>query len=106
MTKRIFICADHGLAIIYFLQSEVIPSLIKAGNEVVLLTDDNLVDKVTERFGMPGLVVVSAADGTGQYHFIRHDGLVSFELGFSFFKVCSDPFPGIIGFIGLAIEFG
>jgi len=57
MPKRIFISADHGLAIIYFLQSEVIPSLIKAGNEVVLLTDDNLVDKVTERFGMPGLVV-------------------------------------------------
>jgi hypothetical protein len=57
MSKRIFISADHGLAIIYFLQSEVIPSLIKAGFEVVLLSDDNLVGKVTERFGMPGLVV-------------------------------------------------
>ena len=57
MPKRIFISADHGLAIIYFLQSEVITSLIQAGFEVVLLTDDNLVGKVTERFGMPGLIV-------------------------------------------------
>jgi len=43
LSSRIFISADHGLAIVYFLQSEVVPTLLKAGAEVVLLTDDALV---------------------------------------------------------------
>ena len=57
MTKRVFISADHGLAIVYFLQSEVVSTLIDAGLEVVLLTDDGLKDKISQRFGQPGLVV-------------------------------------------------
>lgn len=57
MSNRVFIIADHGLAIIYFLQSEVISTLIAAGNEVILLTDDALKDKVHERFHQPGLIV-------------------------------------------------
>jgi hypothetical protein len=57
MVKRIFVCADHGLAIIYFLQSDVISTLIAEGNEILLLTDDHLVEKVNQRFGMPGLIV-------------------------------------------------
>jgi hypothetical protein len=57
MTKRVFISADHGLAIVYFLQSEVVSTLIKAGVEVVLLTDDGLKEKISERFGQPGLIV-------------------------------------------------
>ena len=40
MSKTIFISADHGLAIVYFLQSEVVPTLIEAGVQVVLLTDE------------------------------------------------------------------
>ena len=57
MKKRIFISADHGLAIVYFLQSDVVSTLIENGIEVVLLTDNALEDKINERFGQPGLVV-------------------------------------------------
>jgi len=55
--KRVFISADHGLAIVYFLQSDVLPTLLNSGVEVVLLTDDGLMDQITCRFGRPGLVV-------------------------------------------------
>ncbi len=57
MSKRIFISIDHGLAVVYFLQSDVVPTLIEQGVDVVVLTDDKLVDKVQERFGRPGLTV-------------------------------------------------
>jgi len=53
--KRIFISADHGMAIIYFLQSDVVPTLLQAGVEVVLLTDDDTKDKIAERFARPGI---------------------------------------------------
>jgi hypothetical protein len=52
---RLLISADHGLAIVYFLQTEVLPRLLEAGVEVKLLTEDSLVDRVRERFGRPGL---------------------------------------------------
>jgi len=55
MAKTVFISADHGLAIVYFLQSDIISTLIDAGVEVVLLTDDTLVEKITEKFGCEGL---------------------------------------------------
>jgi hypothetical protein len=57
MTKRIFISADHGLAVVYFLQSDVVPTLLESGVEVVLLTDDALRDQIEKRFGQPGMVV-------------------------------------------------
>lgn len=57
MSKRVFISADHGLAVVYFLQSDVLATLKKAGVEVVLLTDDALVERIEERFGQPGLIV-------------------------------------------------
>lgn len=53
----IFISADHGLAIVYFLQTQVVPALIYEDVEVVVLTDDELVDKIQSRFGQPGLTV-------------------------------------------------
>ncbi len=56
MTQRIFISADHGMAIIYFLQSDVIPALLEAGIEVVLFTDDETKDKIAQRFARPGLI--------------------------------------------------
>lgn len=59
MTKTVFISADHGLTIVYFLQSDVIPTLLDAGVRVVLLTDDALKDKINERFGRDGLIVES-----------------------------------------------
>jgi hypothetical protein len=55
--KRVFISADHGLAIVYFLQSDVVPSLLEAGVEVILLTDDALREQINQRFGRPGLVI-------------------------------------------------
>lgn len=55
MTKRIFISADHGMAIIYFLQSDVVSTLLDAGVQVVVLTDDDTKDKIAERFARPGL---------------------------------------------------
>lgn len=57
MTQRIFISADHGMAVVYFLQTDVVQTLLNAGIEVVLLTDDGLVDQITQRFGQPGLIV-------------------------------------------------
>jgi len=55
MTKRIFISADHGMAVIYFLQSDLVPTLLQAGVEVVVLTDDETKDKIAARFTQPGL---------------------------------------------------
>lgn len=55
--KTILISADHGLAIVYFLQSEVINTLLEANLQVVLLTDDHLLDKIRQSFGRDGLIV-------------------------------------------------
>ena len=56
MPTTIFISADHGLAVIYFLQTDVLPTLLEAGIEVVVLTDDALVNGIAARFGRPGLL--------------------------------------------------
>src|SRR5258706_6674974 len=53
--KRIFISADHGMAIIYFLQSDVVPTLLAAGVEIVVLTDDDIKDQIAKRFKQQGL---------------------------------------------------
>src|SRR3972149_4209730 len=55
MTKRIFISADHGMAIIYFLQSDLVPTLLDAGGETVVLTDDETKDRIAQRFARSGL---------------------------------------------------
>jgi CDP-glycerol glycerophosphotransferase (TagB/SpsB family) len=55
MTKRIFISADHGMAIIYFLQSDVVSNLLDAGVEVIVLTDDETRSQISRRFARPGL---------------------------------------------------
>ncbi len=85
--KTIFISADHGLAIIYFLQSDLVKTLIEKGTRVVVLTDDGLVDQIKARFGMPGMEVeglrfkacqkyASEVDPSRQYwwNFIRRVG--------------------------------
>jgi hypothetical protein len=56
MKPRIFIIADHGLALIYFLQSDIISTLIKAGVEVIVFTDDDARQAIQERFQQPGLI--------------------------------------------------
>jgi len=56
--KTIFISADHGTAIIYFLQSDVVPRLLGAGIQVVVLTDDDIKDQIAAiaaKFQKPGL---------------------------------------------------
>lgn len=53
--KRIFISADHGLALIYFLQSDVVTTLLQSEVEIVLLTEDSARDALEERFHQPGL---------------------------------------------------
>ena len=55
--KTIFISADHGLAIVYFLQSDVVSTLIEGGVRVVLLTDAVLKEQIESRFGREGLIV-------------------------------------------------
>ncbi len=55
MTKKIFLSADHGMAIIYFLQSDVVPTLLAAGVEIIVLTDDDTKEKIASRFTQPGL---------------------------------------------------
>ena len=55
MSKKIFISADHGMAIIYFLQSDVVATLLEAGIEIVVLTDDETKDRIAQRFARPGL---------------------------------------------------
>lgn len=57
MTQRIFIVADHGLAVVYFLQSDLVDHLLQAGHEVVLFTDEALQAGIESRFARPGLIV-------------------------------------------------
>ncbi|MEJ5224508.1 MAG: CDP-glycerol glycerophosphotransferase family protein [Anaerolineales bacterium] len=56
MTPTVFISADHGMAVIYFLQSDVVSTLLENGVRVVVLTDDETKDKIAARFSRPGLV--------------------------------------------------
>jgi CDP-glycerol glycerophosphotransferase (TagB/SpsB family) len=57
MTKRIFISADHGTSVIYFLQSDIVPTLLDAGVEITLLTDDEIVPQLKSRFTHHGLTI-------------------------------------------------
>ena len=56
MPKRIFVSADHGMAIIYFLQSDVVSILLNAGIEIIVITDDDTKEKIAERFAQPNLI--------------------------------------------------
>ncbi len=55
--KRIFISADHGLAIVYFVQSDIIPHLLEGGVEVILLVDDAIQEKIEQEFEQDGVFV-------------------------------------------------
>jgi CDP-glycerol glycerophosphotransferase (TagB/SpsB family) len=45
------------MAIIYFLQSDLIPTLLDAGVEVILLTDDEIATQLATRFTQHGLTI-------------------------------------------------
>lgn len=57
------------MAIVYFLQSDVIRTLVEGGAEVILLTDDGLVDHIRQRFGRPGLIFESLRLQEAQQYF-------------------------------------
>ncbi len=85
--KTIMISADHGLAIVYFLQTDVVKTILEQGIRVVVLTDDGVADKVREKFGQENLFVeglrldqakkyFNEVDHNDQYwtHFLRWMG--------------------------------
>lgn len=82
MNKRVFISMDHGLAVIYFLQSDVVPELIRQGVEVVVLTDDDLVDKVQARFGQHGLTVEGLRIKQAEQYNNTHKSSLQFWVAF------------------------
>ncbi len=55
-SKTIFISADHGLALIYFLQSEVVSTLRQAGFQVVVLVADGMVEVLTREKEGSGII--------------------------------------------------
>lgn len=57
MSKTVLISADHGMALIYFLQSGVVSTLLDAGTRVILLTDDDIKDRIAAQFSRPGLTI-------------------------------------------------
>jgi hypothetical protein len=54
---RLFICLDHGLAVFYFLQSNIISTFLEKGVEVILLTEDQSTEQIAQWFGRPGVTV-------------------------------------------------
>ncbi|NPV57492.1 MAG: hypothetical protein HPY76_12575 [Anaerolineae bacterium] len=70
--KTIFISADHGLSVVYFLQTEVLPTLLAGGANVVLLTDDGLVEQIEARFAQPGLQVAGLRFDACKRYFDQH----------------------------------
>lgn len=80
--NRVFISADHGLAIVYFLQSEVVSTLLRAGTEVILLTDDGLKDQIERRFGKPGLHIEGLRLKEAHHYAESHDASIQWWLNF------------------------
>jgi hypothetical protein len=52
---RIWLCADHGLAFFYFMNSDLAACLLEAGAEVLVFTEDNTAAAVESRYARPGL---------------------------------------------------
>ncbi|MGB6420550.1 MAG: hypothetical protein WBD56_08975 [Anaerolineales bacterium] len=82
MGKRVFISADHGLAIVYFLQSDIVPTLIESDVEVFLLTDDAIRDQIEQRFGRPGLVIEGLRLNQAHTYFQKVDNSAQWWLDF------------------------
>ena len=80
--KRIFISADHGLAIVYFLQSDVVPTLLDVGVEVILLTDDALKEKIQTQFAQPGLTIEGLRLDKARVYFQKEHNSIQWWLDF------------------------
>ncbi len=83
-TPRVMISADHGLAVVYFLQSDVVARLLAAGVEVVLLTDDALTQRLAARFGQPGLIFEGLRLAQVRRYF--HEGNYRLQWWLQFFR--------------------
>ena len=59
MNKRVFLVANHGLSIVYFLQSEIVSILVASGVEVVILTDGQVKSKIQNMFTQPNVTIES-----------------------------------------------
>jgi CDP-Glycerol:Poly(glycerophosphate) glycerophosphotransferase len=82
MSKRVFISADHGMAIVYFLQSDVIPSLLASDVEVILLTDDEIKDQLAARFRLPGLKFEGLRLEAAESYFQKHVRILQWTLAY------------------------
>ncbi|MCS6908401.1 MAG: hypothetical protein RML93_11045 [Anaerolineales bacterium] len=80
--KTVLISADHGLAIVYFLQSDVVKTLLEAGLRVVLLTDEHLLEKIRDSFGCEGLVVEGLRLDQARKYFREVDNSIQWWLDF------------------------
>jgi hypothetical protein len=50
-------CADHGLALVYFLQTDLPRVLNESGVELVVLTEDDLVERLRRKYARPGVQI-------------------------------------------------
>jgi len=51
--------ANHGLSIVYFLQSDLVSILVESGVEVVILTDDQVKTKIQKMFNQQNVTIES-----------------------------------------------
>jgi len=56
MKKTVFIITDHGLAIIYFLKSDVINKLLEKGIRAVVFVDDQILESIESQFDSDNLI--------------------------------------------------
>ena len=82
MGKTVFICADHGLAIVYFLQSDVLSTLLASGIRVVLLTDDGLKEQIARKFGQPGLIIEGLRLKEARYYLTHNATTIQWWMNF------------------------
>ena len=76
MPKRIFLIADHALALIYYLQSDILSTLLKAGVEVILFTDEDSIPALQKRFAQPGLTFESIRADQCEHYFKTVDPFI------------------------------
>jgi len=80
--RTVFISADHGLAVVYFLQTDVVPTLLASGVRVVLLTDEGLREQISRRFSQPGLVIESLRLKEARHYFETNAHSIQYWLHF------------------------
>lgn len=80
--KTIFISADHGLSIVYFLQTDVLPTLLESGARVVVLTDDGIRDQIAAKFSQPNLIIEGLRFRQCREYFEKNDHSLQYWMHF------------------------